>query len=221
MKLRITAHCCPPRRKSLEVKTLPTLRVRGWSTAGFCCSPVLGQFCERAAPFLFGGSASFLPLACCLFKSRTVLLPRSLFSLTESRGHLPMGPSSYFSPTRLSSHRTVMRGAVPADVRWQPVSLDLAILPFCGYLLHACDPVVRNTYFGGSLVQAQFAEWKPPIQPTNPRSLTIALIGPPNAGKSSLMNAFLGVTLSAVSNKVNTTRSFSLAPKGVFLAVGY
>ncbi|CDI78821.1 Peptidyl-tRNA hydrolase II, related [Eimeria acervulina] len=49
--------------------------------------------------------------------------------------------------------------------------------------------------------EAQFATWQPPLQPAHPRSLTIALIGPPNAGKSSLLNAFLGVTVSAVSNK--------------------
>ncbi|CDJ31865.1 LOC100125172 protein, related [Eimeria mitis] len=55
--------------------------------------------------------------------------------------------------------------------------------------------------------EAQFATWKPPLQPAHPRSLTVALIGPPNAGKSSLLNAFLGVTVSAVSNKVNTTRT--------------
>ncbi|CDI84900.1 hypothetical protein, conserved [Eimeria praecox] len=55
--------------------------------------------------------------------------------------------------------------------------------------------------------EAQFATWQPPLQPEHPRSLTIALIGPPNAGKSSLLNAFLGVTVSAVSNKVNTTRT--------------
>ncbi|OEH75372.1 GTP-binding protein of era related protein [Cyclospora cayetanensis] len=54
---------------------------------------------------------------------------------------------------------------------------------------------------------AQFVSWDAPIQPSQPKSLTVALIGPPNAGKSSLLNAFLGVTVSAVSNKVNTTRT--------------
>ncbi|CDJ37987.1 GTP-binding protein of Era family, related [Eimeria tenella] len=55
--------------------------------------------------------------------------------------------------------------------------------------------------------RAQFTTWEPPLQPEHPKSLTIALIGPPNAGKSSLLNSLLGVTVSAVSNKVNTTRT--------------
>ncbi|KAL8275509.1 hypothetical protein Esti_000460 [Eimeria stiedai] len=66
----------------------------------------------------------------------------------------------------------------------------------------------RRTHARGPIpTDAQFANWNSPIQPANPRLLTVALIGPPNAGKSSLLNALLGVTLSAVSNKVNTTRS--------------
>ncbi|RHY01340.1 hypothetical protein DYB36_009248 [Aphanomyces astaci] len=39
-----------------------------------------------------------------------------------------------------------------------------------------------------------------------PRGLNVAVIGRPNAGKSSLMNSLLGFNVSAVSAKYNTTR---------------
>ena len=41
--------------------------------------------------------------------------------------------------------------------------------------------------------------------PLNSRSLDVCLIGPPNAGKSSLLNSITGKQVSAVSNKYNTT----------------
>ncbi|KAL4478964.1 hypothetical protein ABPG72_019401 [Tetrahymena utriculariae] len=42
-------------------------------------------------------------------------------------------------------------------------------------------------------------------QPLNPKTLDVALLGPPNAGKSSLMNYIVKSQISAVSNKANTT----------------
>eukprot|EP00929_Paragymnodinium_shiwhaense_P063882 TRINITY_DN31966_c0_g1_i1.p1 TRINITY_DN31966_c0_g1~~TRINITY_DN31966_c0_g1_i1.p1 ORF type:complete len:481 (-),score=82.70 TRINITY_DN31966_c0_g1_i1:13-1455(-) len=54
--------------------------------------------------------------------------------------------------------------------------------------------------------EAQFCTFDPPIQPAKPRSLKIGLAGPPNAGKSSLMNAILDCPVSTVSPKINTTK---------------
>jgi len=47
---------------------------------------------------------------------------------------------------------------------------------------------------------------KQPIQPINPRSLTVAMVGAPNAGKSTLVNSFLNQKISGVSPKAQTTR---------------
>ncbi|XP_030648415.1 GTPase Era, mitochondrial isoform X2 [Chanos chanos] len=51
---------------------------------------------------------------------------------------------------------------------------------------------------------------KDPDQPANPKSLKVAVIGAPNAGKSTLTNQLLGRKLFAVSKKVHTTRSRAL-----------
>lgn len=46
-----------------------------------------------------------------------------------------------------------------------------------------------------------------PDQPVNPKVLKVAIIGSPNAGKSTLSNQLLGRKVFAVSKKVHTTRT--------------
>ncbi|KAM4619717.1 GTPase Era, mitochondrial [Polymixia lowei] len=51
---------------------------------------------------------------------------------------------------------------------------------------------------------------KHPDQPENSKVLKVAIVGSPNAGKSTLSNQLLGRKVFAVSKKVHTTRSRSL-----------
>jgi len=50
-------------------------------------------------------------------------------------------------------------------------------------------------------------QYRPPVQPVDPHSLTVSIIGAPNAGKSSLVNRFVGIKISAVTSKSHTTRT--------------
>lgn len=72
----------------------------------------------------------------------------------------------------------------------------------------AAEPPRRPPAYARAPVpmEARVRTWEPPVQPSNPRSLTVGMFGPPNAGKSSLMNAIVDSPISAVSPKVNTTR---------------
>jgi small GTP-binding protein len=57
---------------------------------------------------------------------------------------------------------------------------------------------------------AVLPSWKPPEPDHRHRSLSLCVVGAPNAGKSTLLNAFIGnaaaAPVSAVSRKYNTTR---------------
>lgn len=44
------------------------------------------------------------------------------------------------------------------------------------------------------------------LQPDNPKSLNVAVMGPANAGKSTWTNRFCGSRISSVSSKPQTTR---------------
>eukprot|EP00962_Isochrysis_galbana_P034092 scaffold11488_cov109-Isochrysis_galbana.AAC.2 len=50
----------------------------------------------------------------------------------------------------------------------------------------------------------------PVASPENARSLRVCLIGPTNAGKSTLLNQLLGESVSIVSDKIHTTRENTL-----------
>lgn len=51
-----------------------------------------------------------------------------------------------------------------------------------------------------------YAQDEAPIQPTKPRSLNIAVLGPANAGKSTWTNRVCGARVTPVSSKPQTTR---------------
>ncbi|ORM39990.1 GTPase Era [Babesia sp. Xinjiang] len=55
-------------------------------------------------------------------------------------------------------------------------------------------------------LSATTVTWDSPKPADNATVVRVALVGLPNAGKSSLMNALLNVPIAAVSPKVNTTR---------------
>uniref|UniRef100_A0A671RJJ9 GTPase Era, mitochondrial n=1 Tax=Sinocyclocheilus anshuiensis TaxID=1608454 RepID=A0A671RJJ9_9TELE len=73
-----------------------------------------------------------------------------------------------------------------------------ACVAFCVVLVYVC------VLFSGHQFSLLL---KNPDQPQNAKSLKVAIVGAPNAGKSTLTNQLLGRKLFAVSEKVHTTRS--------------
>lgn len=94
----------------------------------------------------------------------------------------------------------------PIDL--EPVSIKSTTIPVTDPLkpktyippayIRSPVPVAVKTFLQPSATTVQ--------QPREPRRLRVALIGAPNAGKTSLMNQLLDVPLGAVSCKKNTTR---------------
>ncbi|GFE53477.1 small GTP-binding domain containing protein [Babesia ovis] len=77
---------------------------------------------------------------------------------------------------------------------------------------HAVSRRSNVPYYGENATRqpvplsATTVTWNSPNQPENSTVIRVALVGLPNAGKSSLMNMLLNTPIAAVSPKVNTTR---------------
>ncbi|KAI8988868.1 GTP-binding protein Era [Pilobolus umbonatus] len=66
-------------------------------------------------------------------------------------------------------------------------------------------------YSSGNLQERLIKVPKDITQPDNPHLLKVAIIGPANAGKSTLVNRLIGQEVSGVSSKAHTTRERILA----------
>ena len=64
-------------------------------------------------------------------------------------------------------------------------------------------------------VQAQYALFPPFQPPENAKIASVAIIGPPNAGKSMLVNALIGSKVAIVSRKINSTQKSVFAVKTI------
>jgi energy-coupling factor transporter ATP-binding protein EcfA2 len=98
--------------------------------------------------------------------------------------------------------RGLRRGVATRAAAW----LDGA---FPGAKRHRAAPVLHSISPASSSLDALPARG-PVASPENARSLRVCLIGPTNAGKSTLLNQLLGTSVSIVSDKIHTTRENTL-----------
>jgi GTP-binding protein Era len=93
----------------------------------------------------------------------------------------------------------------------RPVAMDLTNQPPLKYQKEESEnkwffkssSYIRSPVPTSAKLFAQSLSFK---QPANPRRLRVALVGAPNAGKTSLLNRVLNQPVGAVSSKKNTTR---------------
>ena len=134
-------------------------------------------------------------------------------SKTKENRKIYIFPMLRFRGTRLSIMERYRR--------IRPISLDTEAAPLphpyqrsspieSKFFNPSSLPTFTPTSYIRSPVPVSVKVFHPPtapiIQPTYPRRLRVALIGSPNAGKTSLLNRILDRQVGAVSSKINTTR---------------
>ncbi|XP_069730271.1 GTPase Era, mitochondrial isoform X1 [Phaenicophaeus curvirostris] len=130
--------------------------------------------------------------------------PRALAAAWAVTGAARAAGRLRLRPARLLQSRSPRAAVLPA--RWSGSSSALSSILGIpaekppGALGQHPPPVATSKEEQERLLQNQ------PNQPQNPKVLRIAIIGAPNAGKSTLSNRLLGRKVFPVSKKVHTTR---------------
>lgn len=135
-------------------------------------------------------------------RCRELLQRAGFIDLTGRRDAPPLWPLG--CPVQHLAWRLMPRFPSLAGARW--LARQAAALPPVLREIAAAGPGSASAERAGPLIaRGKFADWF-----TTP--LRLALVGPPNAGKSTLLNALAGEALSLVSDRPGTTRDWVEAP---------